>query len=319
MRNVMGRVVSGMPWLGAGLVGVLACLPATAQVMAIEGQAERQTMIKLLKPLTVNIEDQTMADVVRYVSEVTGAEIEAMWIDDTESIGLDPEQRITLRVRNASALSVLERALEQAARIAAEPGSNTWQFSEYGSFEIGPKQRLNKSRRIKMYDINDLLFQVPDWDNAPEFDLNAVLQAGQQGGGGGGQSPFQQQQRGQGQDDRPTRQELADGVIDLITSLVETEQWEDNGGDGATIRFFQGHLLVNAPDYVHRGINGYHWWPSRLTQRVSTKGAQSVTLTSDALEKLRRERSIVDPTLRPAAPVRGEAKPSDRPSDKLPD
>ncbi len=293
-----------------GIAAPLSAATTSAQVAA-EGQSERATMMRLLRPMTVELTDQRFEDVVEYITNVTGAEIEALWINDTSAIGLDPDMPINLRARNASALSILERALEQSAVAFGEPGSATWQFTNYGTFEIGPKERLNKRRRVELYDINDLLFEIPDFDQAPTFDLNSVLQSsGGRGGGGGGRSPFQNTNQGNQNQDRIPRDELAENIIEVITSLTETEQWEENGGDGGSIRFFQGHLLVNAPDYMHRGINGYRWWPKRLTQRASASGNNAMTFTSDELRK-QKDTLLIDPT-QVQQPVRGEtAKPAD--------
>jgi hypothetical protein len=291
--------------------GALAHTTAAAEV-APEGQAERATMTLLLRPLTVDLTGQRLEDVVKYVASVTGADIQAHFIDDNNAIGLDPDQTINLNARNVSGLTILERALEQSASAFGEPDSATWQFTSSGGFEIGPKEVLNKHRRVELYDINDLLFEIPDFADAPTFDLNSVLQSsGGRGGGGQARSPFtgtgtQGQQR-----DKPSREELATDVIEIISSIVETEQWLDNGGDAATIRYYQGHLLVNAPDYVHRGLNGYSWWPRRLSERADNSMKNPMTFTSEELRKKQRDSLIVDPT-KPAPPAQGQAvKPAD--------
>ena len=33
--------------------------------------------------------------------------------------------------------------------------------------------------------------------------------------------------------------------------------WINNGGEYATIKYFDGALIVRAPDYIHRQIGGY--------------------------------------------------------------
>jgi hypothetical protein len=66
----------------------------------------------------------------------------------------------------------------------------------------------------------------------------------------------------------------------LITQLVEQEEWVDNGGEGGTIRYYNGNLLVNAPDYMHRQINGYSYWPSYTARRVG--GQRYVSLNMDS-------------------------------------
>lgn len=313
MRNLM--LAAGLACCTTlGAIAPTALATTASEQVAAEGQLERATMIQLLKPVTVELTDQRFEDVVTYLIGVTGADIQVHWLDDTHAIGLDPDQPINLKARNASALSILERALEQSASAFGEPGSATWQFTQYGSFEIGPKERLNGHRRVELYDINDLLMEIPDFADAPTFDLNSVLQgSGGRGGGGGGRSPFgggaQDQQR-----ERVPRAELAEDVISIITDIVETEQWELNGGDGATIRYYDGHLLVNGPDYVHRGLNGYSWWPKRLSLRAHGSMKSPMTFTSDELRK-KKDSQLIDPTV-PQRPARGQnARPARKPAD----
>lgn len=304
----IGIVLAGcaaLSLIGSSALAIETIAPA-GQVEPDSGKLERDTISKLLRAVTVEFSGHRLADVMDYIQSVTGAELEIFWMDDQNAVGLDPDAEITLRARNASALSLLERVLDQAADQFGEPGSNTWQFSEDGLMEVGPKERLNAHRRVELYDINDLLFEVPDYANAPQFDLNSAFQnsGGRGGGGGSGRSPFTNTNQQQQQNNRPTRDDLSENLVEILTTHVESEQWVDNGGDAATVRSFQGHLLINAPDYVHRGINGYRWWPSRLTARYSKADQTGVTLTSDELRKHRRDTELVDPR-KPAAPARG--------------
>ena len=39
--------------------------------------------------------------------------------------------------------------------------------------------------------------------------------------------------------------------------MIEPEAWEDNGGHRAVMSYFEGALVVRAPDYIHRQIGGY--------------------------------------------------------------
>ena len=277
----VARLFAGIA-LGAGAM-LAPALPATAAACALTGVSasataqfdredaaiismKRQTLARLMKPVTVELDGQRLEDVVQFIADVTQADITPLWIDDRNPVGLDKDTTITASVKNASALQLLEIVLDKAA---AEGGfdEGTWQFSKYGNFEFGPKERLNKRKKVVLYDINDLLITIPDYDNAPAFDLNTVFQqAGQQGGGGGGQSPFQINQ-GQ-QQDTFDRQAKIDELTDLIITTVEPDQWVENGGEAATIREFRGNLFINAPDYIHRQLFGYRWWQGR-SQRVT--------------------------------------------------
>lgn len=247
------------------------------QVRMAERFPQRETAARLMRRLDVEIESQRLEDVIRFIAEVTGAEIEPAWADDRFADGLDRDRVISLRVRNRTALDVIEEVLERA-RGEFDTYGNTWQFSPYGSLEIGPKSRLNRRKRVEIYPILDMVTELPRYDNAPQFDLNQILQGGR---GGGGQSPFQDP--GDQQPERVPLDERVEDLIRLLTDLVEPEQWEQNAGEGGSIRYWQGNLIVNAPDYMHRGLNGYPWWPSRLTSvRTAEGGGRWVSLDIDA-------------------------------------
>jgi len=235
------------------------------------------------KLITGEFKDQRVEDALKYLAELTGADIEPMWIDEQNTTGLDREKLISFKFSNMTALKVLERVLEKSADDFGT-GGNSWQMTESGSIQVGPKSRLNKYKRVELYDINDLLLVVPDYTNAPQFDLQSVLQSNS---GGSGQSPFRENQQ-QNQNSGPggivikSREERAKDLQDLIVQLVEPEQWVDNGGDGGSIRYYQNTLIVNAPDYLQRQINGYPYWPQRQTSYGTAGGRRYVTLNGSA-------------------------------------
>src|SRR5690606_18701153 len=73
----------------------------------------------------------------------------------------------------------------------------------------------------------------------------------------------------------------AEEIATLIRDVVETEEWIENGGAGGSIRVFRGTLIVNAPDYMHRSISGYPYWPSHITTSRIINGRRYVSLTTD--------------------------------------
>ena len=55
------------------------------------------------------------------------------------------------------------------------------------------------------------------------------------------------------------------------------------GGDAASIRYYQGVLIVRAPDYIHRQIGGYPFGAKRTrstTQKIGTVESRYVTFTA---------------------------------------
>lgn len=241
----------------AALLGVAALLAPIAQATQAstedECQALRLTLARLEAPVSVRAVDVPLEDFFEWFAAATGLSLNVAWQNDGDLIeGLDPLAIVSVETEGAAAVSVLDRILAQATDRAFAGQEYTWQLTSYGEVQIGPKSILNRSRRVVLYDVADLILQVPDYLDAPDLDLNTALQSGQ---GGGGQSPFQEQ--GEGEPERLSDDERMDGLIEIIRTNVEFEQWQANGGDGAFVRKWKKLLLINAPDYVHRQINGY--------------------------------------------------------------
>jgi len=231
------------------------------------GRVTKPGTIRLMsRQMTIDFTETRLEDAVKFIAEYTGAELEPIWTEGSEE-GLNKDFQITMKVKNVPALTVLEKILDKAKTDFSE---NTWQMTDLGSIEFGPKTALNKHKRLEIYDIHDLFFEIKTYDQVPQIDLQSLLQQSQGGGGGGGQSPFKDDQNDQQNRNNPEQarmrlQQKADDLIALITGLVEPDQWNDAGGEGGTIKHYQGTLIINAPDYMHRAINGYKWWPAGYT------------------------------------------------------
>ncbi len=254
------------------LVGALALITGAPGVaMAQRGSLDAQAagsaatnLNRMMKPITIEFQDARLEDVMKFLAEFTGAELEVLWTDDRIE-GLDPELMINYRAKRQRALTVLEGVLQKAQDGFIENG---WQITSYGAIEIGPKSLLNRRKRVVIYDINDLLLEVPNFPDAPQIDLQSVLDQGE----GGGQSPFDDAGEDGDEEDRKTREEKIEELIELLTTIVEPEQWVDNGGEGGTIREFQGSLIIQAPDYMHRQLSGYKFWPKYTMRGATHKG-----------------------------------------------
>ncbi len=267
----------------AGLAALPGSLATTA--MATQTQTSDDTELRktkagnlraLSKRVTLDVKEQPISDVFEFIARVTGAELEPVFLSDDGFEGIDPETLITIHATDIPALSLLERVLARAQQIERPSSNYTWQFTDIGSIEFGPKSALNHNQVVELYDIADLMYIVPRFDDAPEFDLSSALQSSQ---GGGGSSPFQNS-GGQGQDE--PHEDRVRKLIKLIETTVEPEQWASSGGDGASITMFGNSLVVTAPDYVHRQIAGYSFWPSRLQQVRTVDGRRQVHIRPDS-------------------------------------
>ncbi len=283
----MRAVTKAMAVMAAVLCGGTAALAQTGSAPAAfapsTGHPGRDTLLRMSRPITIEFEGNRLEEVMKYLIEVSGADLEPLWADDRNSEGLDKDFLVTMKAERLPMLTLLEKILDEAKTDFSE---NTWQLTPFGTMEVGPKSRLNKRKRVQIYDVNDMLVEIPTYDQVPQIDLQSVLQSGQ--GGGSGQSPFRDNQQDMNNDDRRSKQDRAQEIIDLLVDLVEPDQWQDRGGEGGSIRYFQGHIIVNAPDYMHRQIDGYAFWPQTATRFVMNQGRRYVSLNMDAATSVLR-------------------------------
>jgi uncharacterized membrane protein YgcG len=237
----------------------------------------------LYADVTVAFDKTTAKTAFEYVAQQMGVPLVVRYAGEGGSDGIDPELEVSLSLEGTPAITVIERLLE----ICGTEEPCTWQIRE-GFVEAGTKERLAApaARELRMYPIRDLLFQPPTFDNAPDFNLGSALSQGNQGGGGGGGGGGFGGGGGgfggggggiigdPGEDpERESEEELADQLMEIIQDQCEPEGWVDAGGDWATMKYYQGVLLIRAPDFIHRQIDGYPFAPQR--PRRSSMGGNS--------------------------------------------
>jgi hypothetical protein len=263
---------------------------ATPTVAVSSGNPARDNLARMTKLISFEFNEARLEDVMSYIAKETGVTFETLWSPGGGADGLDKEATVTMTVKDLDALTALEKVLDALSSGGGfGTDSSTWQFTSYGAMQVGPKKMLNRFKRVEVYDVNDLLFEIPVYDDVPEIDLEQALQGG--GGGGGGRSPFggggggnRNQQRGEEREER--RRERISEIQNLITKNVEAEQWALQGGEGGTIDTYEGHFVVSAPDYLHRALVGYTWWPSKS---VGVKAKRYVSLNVDTTNSGLRE------------------------------
>jgi uncharacterized membrane protein YgcG len=236
----------------------------------------RPGMLRILTgtAITVQFNETPAREALGHLQTLLGLHIVGRFSDDWIGHGIDPDTPITVVAVGRSGLDVLELVLDQCQEL--DPC--TWQLRN-GYVEVGTKQRLSvpSAREIRYYPIRDLMYDPLPFDNAPELNLGAALnQGGGFGGGGGGGrgGGFGGGGGGGGRGggggggggglifdppgeppDRPIEQERVQEIITLITGTIEPDAWGIN--DWATIQYYAGTLIIRAPGYIHRRIEGY--------------------------------------------------------------
>ncbi|MEM9661991.1 MAG: hypothetical protein AAF937_06750 [Planctomycetota bacterium] len=192
--------------------------------------------------------DNPLSDVVGFLEAVTSQNFDVDW-QSLELLSIDEQTPVTLRLNNVSVKTVLDRLVD---KISDPLAPADWAIQD-GIVQIASDEELRRDTTLVIYDIRDLLIEVPDYQDAPEIDLQSVLQSQQ--GGGGGQSPFGGDTQG-GDDEERDRQERIDQIIDIIQNNVDFEGWQANGGDTGFIQELNGSLIITNTSKNHREVQG---------------------------------------------------------------
>ena len=216
-----------------------------------ESEANRSVLAKMRDTkMPVEFNDNAFEDVVGFIGSTTGIDIDVDW-ESLADIGVDPDTPVNLKLNSVQIDVLLDRVLGKVSDPTLPAG---WAIQD-GILSIASDEVLRLNTVLETYDIRDLIFIVPDFDNAPEFDLQSAVQAASgAGGGGGGQSPFS----GGSQDpqDIPTRDERVTAIVDLIQANVDPDGWTALGGDTSSITELNGNFIITTTPKNHRAIIG---------------------------------------------------------------
>ena len=198
----------------------------------------------------------TFGDAIDFIRDASGANIHVNW-KALEAQNVTPDTSVNLRLRAVTLRKVLNLLLSEVS------GSDTLTyFVDEGVVEVTTREMADKKVYTRVYPVEDLVMDIPEFTEAPTFDLSQVGQQNGSGGGGGGgggggsgQSIFGNTNTQQQRDPGKTRDERGEELVTLITETVRPEIWAVNGGT-ATIRYFRGSLVVTAPRSVHEALGG---------------------------------------------------------------
>ncbi len=221
-----------------------------------------------------NFRDSPFEEVLRAFQDMTGLTFYVDW-RALEASGVDRTSPVTLNLGDVPIEVAFDRVLEQV--------SDDFDPVEYdiqdGILEIATHSALADRTVLEVYNITDLLFEIRDFDNAPEMGQNQGGGAGGGGGGGGGRGGggggfggggggsgggsggggfgggFDFGEPGE-DPDRMTRDELVDRIEDIIRDNVDTTGWND-GTQSAhphSITELNGNLIISQTPANHRRI-----------------------------------------------------------------
>ena len=119
----------------------------------------------------------TLEQACDYFKNQTKVDFLVDWAQLKE-VGLEPEQTaVTLDLGSSNMESAIKRVLEAVvSKNGDAPPSEPLAFDvQDGIVVITTKAGVQKKQITFVYDVRDLLFRAPDFDNAPEFNLNQSI------------------------------------------------------------------------------------------------------------------------------------------------
>lgn len=255
-ENVADNLTSMIP--PTGLIDYPAEWPQISELRgeptAFNDTEENRRALALIdsKRIPAQFNDTPLGNVVTFLAAVTSLNIDVDW-QSLSNAGIDKETPVTLNLTNVPIRTVLDRVVEKVSPDPLGTNGAGWSMTD-GVLTIASREVINKNKAIVIYDIRDLIIEIPNYTNAPQFDLQQVLQQASQRGGGGGQSPFQDSQ----DDNSPRRslEERTNDIITIITNNIDNQGWRENGGDVGFIQQLQGSLIITNTPANHRAISG---------------------------------------------------------------
>jgi len=197
----------------------------------------------------VDIDSAKARDVFRWWSNTTGIPLVINW-REMEAAGVDGDTAIDLHLRNTPASAVLSLLLKSLT--VDQP--LMYEVTEH-YIRILTKDEANKDTVTLVYDVKDLITKIPNFKNAPVFDLNSALSNTSSGGSSGGAQSATTLFTDEA-DSEPEKSDAEKGeeIASLIRELIEPTIWQELGGQHSSVKYFHGRLIVKAPRYVHAQI-----------------------------------------------------------------
>ncbi len=223
-----------------------------------ETPENRRTLAMLEDPsrriASVDFQDNALEDVVRFFQDITQLNVDVDW-RALEAAGITRDTPVSLMLTNVTPKTLLDRTLGKIGDTGT--GRADWAIND-GVVIVSSDDAIRRNTVLAIYDIRDLIVEVPDYDEVPQIDLQSVLQSSGGRGGGGGQSPFRDDQQQDQEDLFRDREERIEDVVGIITENIDFEGWADNGGTTGKIQRLvnQGQLIVTNTPRNHREIEG---------------------------------------------------------------
>ncbi|MGE0479091.1 MAG: type II secretion system protein GspD [Phycisphaerae bacterium] len=232
----------------------------TSSGVLIPGSDEDRELNRVLEETMsdVRFNDTPLETVFDYLKDHKSVNISVDW-ENLQSVGVERDKPISVKLTDLPFGTILREVIHQAAGVDAQLG---FRVSE-GLIRVSTQERLDRDKVTLVYDIRDLLVNIPRFLNAPKFEptsaMNEANALAVDGGGRVSGSLFRSSN--EIDDDTVDTRNVGIGdpaivqkLLDTIREQVAPDSWRETGGGNASIRELNGNLIVYNTSDAHRGI-----------------------------------------------------------------
>jgi len=245
---------------------------------------------KLDTPVEVDFKAIPFKEVMQRFADNHGINVYIHW-NDLVASGVNPNAPVDLQLPQEVTLKkAITMVLEQAGSPTVDLGYTVGD----GVLTVATQDWLKHSNHnvcTKMYDITDLLQEIPDFDNAPKMGLDNSVQERLNN------RESRPWEYGDDDDDEPEdstqRDDRAGRIIQLIQDTVAPDSWQDRGGSIGMIREFNNQLVVTQNTASQQQVGNLL---SQLREQRAVQvaiEARFITVQSNYLEELGVDLDIV--------------------------
>jgi len=245
----------------------------------------------LEKPVPVDFRHEPFDQVIERLADAHRLNIIVNW-NDLQRAGVERTVPIDLSLPNDISLQrAITEVLEQAGAGLTKVGYDVAE----GTIRIATRQTLDKDTFTAVYDINDLLQEIPIFNDSPLTDLTQINQRTAAATLRDAPRPWSSD--GDDDDDEeshdPERRSRVRTIMNLIQDTIAPDSWRDRGGSVGTINEINGQLVITQNSSAQRQIAALF---GKLREQRAVQiavEARFVTVSSHFLEELGLDIDVV--------------------------
>jgi type II secretory pathway component GspD/PulD (secretin)/tetratricopeptide (TPR) repeat protein len=240
------------------------------------------------KPMVPDFDRVPFGEVMERLADAHHLNILVNW-NDLKRAGVERDIPIELSLPNEITLKkVITETLTQAGGGEVQLG---YDIAD-GVITVATQKLIDQNSYPVVYDINDLLMEIPNFTDAPQTDLSKFNSWNQS-------TAYADRPWAFGDDDDdepehdPDRERRVQQIIDLIQTTVAPESWRDLGGTVGTIKEINGQLVVTENSAAHREISNL--LGKLREQRAIQIGVEArfLTISAHYLEEMGMDLNVV--------------------------